>query len=43
MIESPMTTDEDRRLARQDGIETAGSLADAVEMLFGLTESDRSP
>jgi histidinol-phosphate phosphatase family protein len=43
MIESPMTTDEDRRLTRQDGIETAGSLAEAVEMLFGLTESDRSP
>jgi len=43
MIESAMTTDEDRRLAREDGIETAASLADAVEMLFGLTPSDRSP
>jgi histidinol-phosphate phosphatase family protein len=43
MIESPETTDEDRHLTREDGIETAASLADAVEMLFGLTESDHSP
>ena len=43
MIESPMTTEEDRRLVREDGIETAASLADAVEMLFGLTEKDRAP
>lgn len=43
MVDSPMTTDEDRRLTRGDGIETAASLADAVEMLFGLTERDRSP
>ncbi|HET6761540.1 MAG TPA: HAD family hydrolase [Gemmatimonadaceae bacterium] len=34
MISSPMTTDEDRRKAREDGIETAPSLKDAVEMLF---------
>ncbi|HEX9221546.1 MAG TPA: HAD family hydrolase [Gemmatimonadaceae bacterium] len=43
MIESPMTTEEDRRLVQEDGIETAASLADAVEMLFGLTERDRAP
>lgn len=34
MISSHMTTDDDRRKAREDGIETAHSLADAVEMLF---------
>ncbi len=34
MISSHMTTDEDRRRAREDGIETAPSLAAAVEMLF---------
>jgi D-glycero-D-manno-heptose 1,7-bisphosphate phosphatase len=34
MISSPMTTDEDRRKAREDGIETAPSLKDAVDMLF---------
>ena len=34
MISSPMTTDEDRRKAREDGIETALSLKDAVDMLF---------
>jgi len=38
MITSPMTTPEDRRLAAKDGIEIAGSLADAVGMLFGLTD-----
>jgi D-glycero-D-manno-heptose 1,7-bisphosphate phosphatase len=38
MISSPMTTHEDRRRAQEDEIETAGSLADAVGMLFGLTE-----
>lgn len=38
MIPSHMTTDEDRRKARDDGIETAASLKDAVEMLFGLTD-----
>lgn len=40
MISSHMTTDEDRRKAEEDGIETAPSLQDAVEMLFGLTEKD---
>ncbi len=34
MISSHMTTDEDRRKAREDEIETAPSLAAAVEMLF---------
>ena len=34
MIASPMTTDEDRRKAQEDGIETAASLQDAIEMLF---------
>jgi D-glycero-D-manno-heptose 1,7-bisphosphate phosphatase len=43
MIMSPMTTAEDRRLAREDGIETARSLEQAVEMLFGLTERGGSP
>ncbi|HEY1951896.1 MAG TPA: HAD family hydrolase [Gemmatimonadaceae bacterium] len=38
LIASPMTTDEDRRLSQRDGIETARSLGDAVEMLIGLTE-----
>ena len=34
LISSHMTTDEDRRKAQEDGIETAASLEDAVEMLF---------
>lgn len=34
MISSHMTTDEDRRKAREDGIETAPNLEDAIEMLF---------
>jgi D-glycero-D-manno-heptose 1,7-bisphosphate phosphatase len=34
MISSHMTTDEDRRKAQEDGIETAASIGDAVEMLF---------
>jgi D-glycero-D-manno-heptose 1,7-bisphosphate phosphatase len=34
MIASPMTTDDDRRQAQEEGIETAASLAEAVEMLF---------
>jgi hypothetical protein len=42
MISSPMTTDDDRRRAQEDGIETAASLQEAVDMLFGLTEKDRS-
>lgn len=42
MISSHMTTDEDRRKAREDGIETAPTLAAAVEMLFGLTDTNGS-
>jgi histidinol-phosphate phosphatase family protein len=34
MVSSPMTTDEDRRKAREDEIETAPNLEAAVEMLF---------
>ena len=41
MIESPETGDEDRKRARQDGIETATDLSEAVAMLFdGLTDRD---
>jgi D-glycero-D-manno-heptose 1,7-bisphosphate phosphatase len=40
MISSHMTTDEDRRKAKEDEIETAASLKDAVDMIFGLTEKD---
>ena len=40
MIASHMTTDEDRRKAKADGIETAPSLQGAVDMIFGLTEKD---
>jgi D-glycero-D-manno-heptose 1,7-bisphosphate phosphatase len=41
MIASHMTSDEDRRRAQADGIETTASLEAAVEMLFGLTETPR--
>jgi FMN phosphatase YigB (HAD superfamily) len=34
MIASHMTTDDDRRKAREDGIETAPDLPAAIEMLF---------
>jgi histidinol-phosphate phosphatase family protein len=40
MISSPMTTEEDRRKAEEDGIQIARSLQDAVDMLFGLTQKD---
>jgi D-glycero-D-manno-heptose 1,7-bisphosphate phosphatase len=40
MIASHMTTDEDRRKASEDGIETASSLQEAVDMIFDLTEKD---
>jgi histidinol-phosphate phosphatase family protein len=39
MLSSPMTTDDDRRKAQEDGIESAPSLEAAVDMLFGLPES----
>jgi len=32
--------DDDRRRAETDGIETAASLSDAVDLLLGLTDSD---
>lgn len=40
MISSHMTTDEDRRKAEEDGIETAPSLQEAVDVFFGLTGKD---
>jgi histidinol-phosphate phosphatase family protein len=40
MISSHMTTEEDRRKAKQDGIETAASLQEAVDIFFGLTGKD---
>jgi histidinol-phosphate phosphatase family protein len=43
MVSSPMTKEEDRRQAREDGIETVPSITDAVELLFGLTDRDKSP
>jgi D-glycero-D-manno-heptose 1,7-bisphosphate phosphatase len=43
MLPSPMTTDEDRRKAQEDGYETAPSLQDAVDMILGLTEKDSEP
>jgi D-glycero-D-manno-heptose 1,7-bisphosphate phosphatase len=41
MISSPMTTEEDRREAVDHQIETAETLADAVNLLCGLTEQSR--
>lgn len=43
MISSPMTTDADRSKAQEDGIAMAPSLEAAVDMLFGLTESEVAP
>jgi histidinol-phosphate phosphatase family protein len=43
MIVSPMTTPEDRRSIALDGFETARTLDEAVDMLFGLTDRDDSP
>ncbi|MEA2761064.1 MAG: D-glycero-D-manno-heptose 1,7-bisphosphate phosphatase [Gemmatimonadaceae bacterium] len=42
MIASHMTTDDDRRKADNDGIATAASLQEAVDMILGLTEKDGS-
>jgi D-glycero-D-manno-heptose 1,7-bisphosphate phosphatase len=42
MIASPMTKDEDRRQAQEDGIQTAPTLADAIDLLFDLTDTDNS-
>lgn len=38
MIDSPMTTAEDRRRGAADGVETAPTLAAAVDRVFGLTD-----
>jgi histidinol-phosphate phosphatase family protein len=43
MISSPETTEEDKKKARDDGIETAPSLGAAVDVLFGLTPSHIAP
>jgi histidinol-phosphate phosphatase family protein len=43
LIPSHLTTDEDRSKAEDDGIETAPSLAAAIDMLFGLTPSGIAP
>lgn len=43
MVSSPMTTDEDRRQAHEDGIETVPSITEAVDLLFDLTDRDNSP
>jgi D-glycero-D-manno-heptose 1,7-bisphosphate phosphatase len=40
MVASAMTTDEDRRRAEEDGIRTAPSLREAVDIILGLTEMD---
>jgi len=42
MISSSMTTDEDRRQAQEDGIETVPSITEAVDRLFDLTDRDNS-
>lgn len=41
MIASPVTSDDDRRQAQENGIETAVDLSEAVDMLLGgLTDGD---
>jgi histidinol-phosphate phosphatase family protein len=42
MVSSTETRDDDRRQAQEDDIETAPTLADAVDMLFDLTDTDNS-
>jgi FMN phosphatase YigB (HAD superfamily) len=42
MVSSTETRDDDRRQAQEDEIETAPTLADAVDMLFDLTDTDNS-
>jgi len=42
MIQSPMTTADDTREAKKHGLEMAPSISVAIDMLFGLTESDRA-
>lgn len=43
MITSPETRDEVRRRVAEDNIETATSIIDAVNTLFGLTDRAQSP
>ncbi|MGH7651680.1 MAG: D-glycero-alpha-D-manno-heptose-1,7-bisphosphate 7-phosphatase [Gemmatimonadaceae bacterium] len=43
MIDSPMTTHDDRRQARENGIATAASLREAVNVLLGLTQRGSAP
>lgn len=42
MIVSPMTAEDDLARAANDGIETAPSLAAAVDRIFGLTDTTRA-
>ena len=42
MISSAMTTDEDRRLAQEDGFATVPSIKEAVNLLFDLTDTGKS-
>jgi len=43
MLSSPMTTDEDRRQAEEDGIERVASITDAINRLLDLTDKHNSP
>ena len=43
IVSSPMTTDDDRRQALDEGVEMAQSLSAAIDMLFGLTASRIAP
>jgi histidinol-phosphate phosphatase family protein len=42
VVPSPMTTEEDRRRAREEGVGFAPTLNAAVDVLFGLTESKQA-
>lgn len=42
IIPSPMTTEEDRRGAREEGVGFAPTLNAAVDILFGLTETSQA-
>jgi D-glycero-D-manno-heptose 1,7-bisphosphate phosphatase len=43
LISSPMTMGEDRDRASAEGVETAPSIAAAVDLLFDLTDAEKSP
>ncbi|MGH7604048.1 MAG: D-glycero-alpha-D-manno-heptose-1,7-bisphosphate 7-phosphatase [Gemmatimonadaceae bacterium] len=43
MIDSPMTTHDDRRQARENGIGVVASLREAVDLLVGLTPRGSAP